>query len=88
MNQLSNNLLDTQMVEVAIIIPAYNLVLPLSEIWDTAKRVSILWWFFVLAFLFIHTIGVFKWRFIVNMGKSTLPFSAAFRCYFYVLFGK
>jgi len=72
----------------AIIIGVLLLVLPLSEIWDAAKRVSMWWWgFFVLAFLVIHTVGVFKWRFIVNMGKSKLPFSLAFRCYFYGLFG-
>jgi uncharacterized membrane protein YbhN (UPF0104 family) len=35
----------------------------------------------------IHLVGVFKWRFIVGMGTVKIPFSIAFRCYFYGLFG-
>lgn len=62
--------------------------LPLSEIWNAAKRVSLQSWvFFVFAFVLIHIVGVFKWRFIVGMGKLKLPFSFAFHCYFYGLFG-
>lgn len=62
--------------------------LPLPEIWDAARRVSLqAWILFVLAFVLIHVVGVFKWRFIVGMGKLKLPFSFAFRCYFYGLFG-
>ena len=62
--------------------------LPLSEIWSAARRVSLqAWILFVLAFVSIHIVGVFKWRFIVGMGKLKLPFSFAFRCYFYGLFG-
>ena len=71
-----------------IIIGLIILWLPFHQIWGAAKRVSIqLWVFLVLAFLVIHLIGVFKWRFIVGMGKVRLPYSLAFRCYFYGLFG-
>jgi len=62
--------------------------LPLPEIWEAARRVSLqAWILFVFAFVLIHVIGVFKWRFIVGMGKLKLPFYLAFRCYFYGLFG-
>lgn len=72
----------------ALIIILLLIFLPISGIWDAAKRVSILTWIFlVAAFLTIHMIGVFKWRFIVGMGTINIPLSVAIRCYFYGLFG-
>lgn len=72
----------------ALIIVLLLVTLPLSEVWDAARRVSILTWvFLVIAFLIIHLIGVIKWRFIVGMGRIKIPYTIAFRCYFYGLFG-
>jgi len=72
----------------ALIIVLLLVTLPLSEVWDAARRVSILTWvFLVIAFLIIHLIGVIKWRFIVGMGRIKIPYTIAIHCYFYGLFG-
>ena len=76
-------------VGISVLIIFLMLVfLPFAEIWDAVRRVSIqIWIGLVSVFLMIHMIGVFKWRFIVGMGRIKIPYSVAFRCYFYGLFG-
>lgn len=84
----SNRTIYFRIIVSALIIVLLLVTLPLTEIWDAARRVSMLTWvFLVIAFLIIHIIGVIKWRFIVCMGKIKIPYSIAFRCYFYGLFG-
>jgi uncharacterized protein (TIRG00374 family) len=63
----------------------YNI--PLTDLWDTIRQISFLLWVtIVIAFLFGHLVGVGKWCLFINMGKNTLPFSVAARCYFAGLF--
>ena len=61
--------------------------LPVSDLWNTVKRISLtLWTLSVIVFLVGHVLGSIKWCLLANMGKSRLPLSTAFRCYFSGLF--
>ena len=61
--------------------------LPVSDLWNTIRRIPILLWVLVVfAFITGHIIGVFKWRLLINIGKKKMPVFTAFRCYFAGLF--
>jgi uncharacterized protein (TIRG00374 family) len=61
--------------------------LPLSDLWQTLKRISPgLWIFAVITFIAGHGIGVAKWRLLINTGKIKIPLPIAFRYYFAGLF--
>lgn len=61
--------------------------LPVSELWESIRRISITSWFFVLAgFLFGHCLGAFKWRLLINITGRKLPLPTALRFHFTGLF--
>ena len=62
-------------------------IIPLSELLDTLKNVSITVWLIVLGgFLIGHLLGAVKWRLLVNIEEELLPFLVAVQCYFAGLF--
>jgi uncharacterized protein (TIRG00374 family) len=75
-------------VLVSICLLALLLInLPISDLWNTMRRIPILLWVLVvIAFITGHIIGVFKWRLFINLGTNKLPVLTAFRCYFAGLF--
>lgn len=61
--------------------------LPLAELKETLGKISFISWLLVFAgFIAGHTLGVLKWKLLVNMGKNPLSFLVAVRCYFAGLF--
>lgn len=61
--------------------------LPFAELKETLGKISIISWLLVFAgFIAGHTLGVLKWKLLVNMGKNPLPFLVSVRCYFAGLF--
>lgn len=61
--------------------------LPLRQVWATLGLLPAKLWLAVLAcYLLAHTVGVGKWRLMVNLAGAGLSFSQAARCYFAGLF--
>ncbi|MDR9364409.1 MAG: lysylphosphatidylglycerol synthase transmembrane domain-containing protein [Balneolaceae bacterium] len=61
--------------------------LPVSDLWESIRKVSFTTWLFVLAgFLFGHCLGAFKWRLLINITGRKLPLPAALRFHFTGLF--
>ncbi len=57
-------------------------VLPWSDLRAAAGRLPLTLWLLVVAlFLFGHTLGVFKWRLMVNVGRAAVGRLDAVRCY-------
>jgi uncharacterized protein (TIRG00374 family) len=70
-----------------LILGVLFLNLPVTDIWQTMRQISIhLLAFVVIAFILGHLLGAIKWRLLINAGKNRLPYFAAFRCYFAGLF--
>ena len=61
--------------------------LPLQQVWSTFGLLPATLWLAVLAcYLLAHTVGVCKWRLMVNLAGAGLSFPQAARCYFAGLF--
>lgn len=61
--------------------------LPFAELKRALQNISLYSWILVLfGFICGHLIGVVKWRILINMGESTLPFHTSVQCYFAGLF--
>jgi len=61
--------------------------LPVSELWESIRKISFLSWLFVLTgFLFGHCLGALKWRLLINITGRKLPIPTALRYYFTGLF--
>lgn len=61
--------------------------LPLSDVWNSIRRISFPTWSMVLVlFLFLHFIGTLKWRLLIRLGKAKLSIKESVRCYFAGLF--
>ena len=61
--------------------------LPLIELINTFKQISLALWLFILtAFIIGHVCGAIKWRLWINTGENSLPIFVALRCYFAGLF--
>ena len=62
--------------------------LPGRKVWQTLGTLPAQLWIFVLVGYFAaHTVGVSKWRLMVNVAGAGLTFRQAARCYFAGLFG-
>jgi uncharacterized membrane protein YbhN (UPF0104 family) len=63
-------------------------LLPGRQVWQTLGLLPARLWVVVLAgYLGTHSIGVAKWRLMVNLGSAGLNMRQAARCYFAGLFG-
>jgi uncharacterized membrane protein YbhN (UPF0104 family) len=63
-------------------------LLPGRQVWQTLGLLPARLWVMVLAgYLGAHSIGVAKWRLMVNLGGAGLEMRQAARCYFAGLFG-
>ena len=61
--------------------------LPLQQVWSTFGLLPATLWLAVLVcYLLAHTVGVCKWRLMVNLAGAGLSFPQAARCYFGGLF--
>jgi uncharacterized protein (TIRG00374 family) len=62
-------------------------ILPINDLWSTVKQVPFwLWLLSVIALIAGHSVGVMKWRLLINTANNKLPVLSAFRCYFAGLF--
>ena len=60
---------------------------PFAEAWQALRRLPPLYWFLVLlAYLFLHLVGVSKYELMLNGADAGLNFPQATRCYFAGLF--
>lgn len=61
--------------------------LPLGDLWQTLRQVSLALWLAVVAvFITGHAVGVFKWRLLINIGREKFSLGPVFRFYFAGLF--
>ena len=62
--------------------------LPLGQLWAALGQLPPALWFAVLgAYLLAQTVGMIKWRMMVNLAGADLSYAQAARCYFGGMFG-
>ena len=72
----------------AVVLALLFAFLPLGELWQTMRRVSLVVWLMLLGgYLAVHCVGVLKWRLMVNLAGAGLGVPQAAQCYFAGLFG-